>query len=83
MVGLVALPGVSQSKVISQVGNRAITDEDLQQLVANLPLGQREQLLGNPASRSQLTTTLEDQEVLVQTAAKDKPEESKEYREAY
>lgn len=73
----------AQAATVAVVNGKAITDEDLNQVVASLPVQQRNNMLKEPALRNQLIQSLIDQELLIQDAAARKLEASKEYRDAY
>lgn len=73
----------ANSATLATVNGKVITDEDLNSLVSNLPLQQRDTLLKDPNTRQQLIENLVDQELMVQEATTKKIENSKEYRDAY
>lgn len=70
---------VAQAGTVATVNGKAITDEDLKALVANLPEVQKENLLKDPATRKQLISNLVDQELMFQDAQSKKVENSNEY----
>jgi peptidyl-prolyl cis-trans isomerase C len=72
----------AHAATLATVNGKAITDEDLAVLVSNLPAQQKERLLKDPSTKTQLVQNLIDQEVMVQEAQARKIENSKEYRDA-
>ena len=72
----------AQANTLATVNGKVITDEDLNTLVSNLPLQQKEVLLKDPNTRQQLIENLVDQELMVQDATAKKLDSTKEYRDA-
>ena len=66
---------------LATVNGRAITDEDLNALVSNLPVQQRGVVLKDPNARKQLIDNLVDQELMVQDATSKKMDATKEYKD--
>lgn len=85
LLGLTTLVIFSQSSFaanIATVNGKAITDDDLNHLVSNLPQSQRDAVLKDPTARKQLVQNLIDQEVLAQEATAKKIEDTKEFKQA-
>ncbi len=70
----------SGAATLATVNGKAITDEDLAALVANLPQYQKDLALKEPSSRQQLIQDLIDQELMVQEATREKLEATKEFK---
>jgi peptidyl-prolyl cis-trans isomerase C len=79
---LAVLTVSAQAATVATVNGHAITDADLNALVATLPMHQRDNMLKEPALRNQLIQNLVDQELMVQDATARKVEATKEYRDA-
>lgn len=67
---------------VATVNGKVISQDDLNQAVASLPLQQRDRVLKDPTTRSQVIQNLIDQELLVEDAVAKKLESSKEYKDA-
>ena len=76
------LVNTAHAATVASVNGKAITDEDLNQLVATLPQHQRDNMLKEPMLRNQLIQNLIDQELMVQDATARKVEGTKEYKDA-
>jgi parvulin-like peptidyl-prolyl isomerase len=83
LITLAIAGSAANAATVASVNGKAITDEDLNQLVSSLPAHQRDSMLREPALRNQLIQNLIDQELLVQDATAKKVESSKEFRDAY
>jgi len=64
---------------VATVNGKAITDEDLQNIVSNVPEVQKQNLLKQSATRNQLISNLIDQELMYQDALAKKVDSSKEF----
>ncbi|MBC7395949.1 MAG: peptidylprolyl isomerase [Bdellovibrionales bacterium] len=73
----------AQAGTLATVNGKAITDEDLQALVANLPQYQKDLAIKDANTRKQLIQDLVDQELLVQDAAVKKIDSTKEFKDAF
>jgi peptidyl-prolyl cis-trans isomerase C len=64
---------------VATVNGKAITDEDLQNVVSSIPEVQKQNLLKQPWTRKQLISNLIDQELMYQDALAKKIDTSKEF----
>ncbi len=68
--------------VLASVNGKSITDEDFQALVAGLPMHQRELAQKDPATKKRIIQDLVDQELMVQEAAGEKLDASREFKDS-
>jgi peptidyl-prolyl cis-trans isomerase C len=68
--------------VLASVNGKSITDEDFQALIAGLPMQQRELAQKEPATKKRIIQDLIDQELMVQEAAGEKLDSSREFKDS-
>lgn len=68
--------------VLASVNGKSITDEDFQALIAGLPMQQRELAQKDPATKKRIIQDLIDQELMVQEAAGEKLDSSREFKDS-
>ncbi len=76
---MLTLQLVANAANVATVNGKAITDEDLQNVVSNIPEAQKQNLLKQPWTRKQLVSNLIDQELMYQDALAKKIDTSKEF----
>ncbi|MCM2321659.1 MAG: peptidylprolyl isomerase [Oligoflexia bacterium] len=79
---LMAVGTVAWAVDLAKVNDQTITDRDLRAVLSNFNEGQRSTILKDPQSRRQVLNTLVDQEVLVAEAAREKIDQSAEFKDA-
>ena len=68
--------------VLASVNGKSITDEDFQALIAGLPMHQRDLAQKDPTTKKRIIQDLVDQELMVQEAAGEKLDSSREFKDA-
>jgi peptidyl-prolyl cis-trans isomerase C len=82
LFSVLSLSQVAQAATVATVNGKVITDEDLNNSVATLPMQQRDRLLKDPTTRNQIVQSLINQELMVEDASSKKIENSKEYKDS-
>jgi peptidyl-prolyl cis-trans isomerase C len=72
----------SDAGVLATVNGKAITDEDFQAIISNLPQHQKELAVKDANTRKKIIQDLVDQELVVQEAESEKIESSKAFKDA-